>query len=35
MVESKAEEKKKQGNAEFKKQNYGAAIKYYTEALEI
>lgn len=36
MVESNsAEEKKQQGNAEFKKGNHSAAIRLYSEALEI
>lgn len=36
MVESTAsEDKKAKGNAEFKKGNFGSAIKYYTEALDI
>lgn len=40
MVESTspeqlAEKKKNLGNEEFKKQNYEAAINYYSEALEI
>lgn len=30
MVESNSEQKKAQGNAEFKKGNYGAAIVFYT-----
>ena len=30
-----AEQKKQLGNTEFKKQNYVAAIKLYTEAIEI
>lgn len=36
MVESTAsDEKKNLGNAEFKKGNFAAAIKYYGEALDI
>jgi len=34
-LDPKAEQKKVQGNAEFKKGNHGAAISYYTEAIEI
>jgi len=34
-INEKAEKKKQLGNAEFKKQNYSAAINYYTDAIEI
>lgn len=34
-IDPRAEAKKAQGNAEFKKGNHGAAIAYYTEAIEI
>jgi hypothetical protein len=32
-IDPRAEQKKTQGNAEFKKGNHGAAISYYTEAI--
>lgn len=34
-INEKAEKKKQLGNTEFKKQNYSAAINYYTDAIEI
>jgi tetratricopeptide (TPR) repeat protein len=34
-LDAKAEKYKNMGNDEFKKQNYQAAINYYSEAIEI
>ena len=35
MTDAASDEKKNLGNAEFKKGNYGKAIQYYTEAVNI
>ena len=35
MTDTASEDKKNLGNAEFKKGNYGKAIQYYTEAVEL